>query len=363
MKKTFPAHILLRALALVVFCAALTSCNKKEAVKPEVARPVKLLTLGKDNTDIYRSFPGQVQAIQRAYLAFQVPGQIIELPIYIGQQVSKGELLARLDDKKYKSELETAKARLAKAKADYERYKKLYDKQAVSQSQYELMRKNYDVAKSDLEIAQKNQNDTCLKAPFAGIVASKNVKNYQNVKAEEKIILLKDLSQLEINIDVPARLITPGNARKTDKYAVIDNFPDKKFPLEIREFSTDVDPDTMTYNASLKILDVNTKSIEILPGMTANVFIRPKKTSEELNNPTSFAIPVQAVFAGSGTEKYVWVIDSKTMRAQKRQVKTGELTGNDIIITEGLKQGEIIAISGANYLHENQLVRQYQPAK
>ena len=348
--------ILTTGITLLILC----SCGKKEEIKIKQARPVKWIILEKANAKIFINLPGEVQATHRSLLAFQVSGQIIELPIIIGQHVKKGQLLARIDDKNYLNELNKSLAFERKAKVDYLRYKKLNDDHVVSDKEYEQKRRNYVVAISQRKISQKNEDDTFLKAPFAGIIANKSVKNYQNVKAEEKIIILQDLKHLEIVVHVPVREITPGNKDSLEIYAIINNFPEEKFKLKIREFSTEIDQDTMTYEVTLEMIIPTEFYNKVLPGMLANVFIGKKEPNVLKGN---FLIPVQAVAANAKGNKFVWVIKPDTMRVSKRSITTDVLMGKNIVVTSGLKKKEMIAISGVNYLTPNQKVKKYQRLK
>lgn len=351
---------ILSAFIGLIILSSLCSCGKKEKPEPKPVRAVKWIVLGKDNNKLFVNLPGEVQAVERAYLAFQVPGQIIELPIIIGQQVEKGQLLARLDDKNYMNELNKAKAVERKAKVDYERYKDLNNKRVVSDKEYEQKRRNYAIAITNRKTAQKNENDTSLKAPFAGIIASKSVKNYQNVKAEEKIIMLQNLKKLEIVVHVPVRELTPENKGNLAIYAVINNFKNEKFKLKIREFSTNIDRDTMTYQVTLEMIIPESFKGRVLPGMLANVCIGNKENEKYGNR---IMIPVQAVVADAKGNPFVWIVDQKTYKVEKRAVVTGPLADNDILITKGLKNKEWVVVSGVHYLHPGQKVKKYELEK
>ena len=338
----------------------LASCGEKEKAPEEVVRPVKWIVAGEDKEKLLVDLPGEVHAVQRSYLAFQVPGQIVELPVIVGQTVKKGQLLAKLDDRKYTSELNKTLAFERKAKVDYERYKKLNTDNVVSDKEFEQKRRNYAVAISERKIAEKNQNDTSLKAPFDGIIASKSVKNYQNVKAEEQIITLKNLDLLEIVVHVPVRNVGPQYKDRLEIYAVVNNFSNKKIGLKIREFSTEIDQDTMTYEVTLEMLIPDELKGKILPGMLSKVYIGWKKTEGEAER---IMVPVQAVVADAQGNTFVWVINPADMRVSKRSIVAGELSGRDILVKSGLKIKELVAVSGANYLREGQKVKKYQSKK
>ena len=351
---------ILSAFVGLMILFSLCSCGKKEEVKTEPVRAVKWIVLGKDNNNLFINLPGEVQAVDRSFLAFQVPGQIIELPVIIGQQVEKGQLLARLDDKNYMNELNKARAVERKAKVDYERYKDLNAKKVISDKEFEQKRRNYAVAITNRKTAEKNENDTRLKAPFSGIIATKSVKNYQNVKAEEKIIMLQNLKKLEIVVHVPVRELTPGNKRNLDLYAEINNFKNIKFKLKIREFSTRIDKDTMTYQVTLEMIIPEDFKGRVLPGMLANVYIGSKGNGKYGNR---IMIPVQAVVADAKGNPFVWIVDQQTYKVEKRAVVTGGLVDNDILITKGLKNKEWLVVSGVHYLHPGQQVKKYEREK
>ena len=348
------------AFVVGLLVASLCSCGKKEEVKAKPVRAIKWIVLGKDNNRLFLNLPGEVRAVQRASLAFQVPGQIVELPIITGQQVKEGQLLAKLNDRKYTSELNKAEAFERKAKVDYERYKELNHKKVISDKEFEKNRRNYAVAISERKIAQKNQNDTSLKAPFSGIIASKTIKNYQNIKAQEKIIILQNLKKLEVVIHVPVRELTPGHQENLTMYAVISNFEKQKFELKIRTFSTKIDQDTMTYEVTLEMIIPKSFTGKVLPGMLANVYISMIKNKEDENR---IMVPVQAVVADPKGNTFVWIINPDSMTVSKHQVTTGGLGDNDILITKGLQNKEWVAVSGANYLHPNQKVKMYKAIK
>jgi multidrug efflux pump subunit AcrA (membrane-fusion protein) len=140
-------------------------------------------------------------------------------------------------------------------------------------------------------------------------------------------------------------------------YAIISNLPKKKFKLKVREFSTKIDQDTMTYEATLEMIIPPEDEKKVLPGMLANVYISEKVTH---GDATRITVPVQAVVAGPKGNTFVWIIDPATMQVGKRQVTTGQLINSDIVIKSGLKKKEWLAVSGANYLLPGQKVKKYK---
>jgi multidrug efflux pump subunit AcrA (membrane-fusion protein) len=114
-------------LALAV---SFLACDKKEEVKakPEVVRPVKIMTVASSTDALQRRFPGTVRAAKRADLAFQVEGTLKQLPADEGQEVKEGQLIAQLDRRDFENSLRSAQGQLARVKAALESAQSEYDR-------------------------------------------------------------------------------------------------------------------------------------------------------------------------------------------------------------------------------------------
>ena len=110
----------LRLSTLLISCLLLasiliTGCGREEAAPAEeVARPVKVITLGSPETGVARTFPGKVRAAERADLAFQVSGKLIELQAKEGDEVQEGDVLCVLEAMKMENELRAGKSGVVK---------------------------------------------------------------------------------------------------------------------------------------------------------------------------------------------------------------------------------------------------------
>ncbi len=357
---------------MIAICGMfLLSCGKEEKQAPAkpVVRPVKLMSLSSAGAMEKFTFPGMVRASQRVDLAFQVSGTLVELPIREGQNVKKGDLIARIDPQDFKTNLRKAEGQLAKAKAaldrarsDYERIIRIQkeDPGAASQSMVDRRRAAVDAAKAEVEslkAAVKGARDklsyTYLRAPFSGIIARRYVDNFQEVRAKQPIVSLQDIFHIEILIDLPEMLMAKIKKGTSLSFAEFASAPGKKYELSKKEIATQADPKTQTYRVVL--LMKAPEGVRILPGMTANVTLYTllgKGTGEQ------FVIPAVAVFADDAGNSNVWVVDEKTMTVHKQKVTTGELTGTDSIrILSGLRSGQKIAVTGVDQLREGMKVR------
>ncbi|MEQ9618585.1 MAG: efflux RND transporter periplasmic adaptor subunit [Deltaproteobacteria bacterium] len=339
-------------VASFAFILIFASCkgDKGEETSVQVIRPVKTMTLGGEQ-GIGRSFPGKVQASQRVNLSFRVQGPLVEFPVNEGDEVNKGDLLARLDQRDYRIAYDEAYAQYIEAVADYNRYEDLYERNAVPVADLDVRRAKRDTAKARLDYARANLDYTYLRAPFDGFIGAKYVENFQEVRPFDNILSLQDITEVEIVIDLPENVIARSRDRSEmlKLYATFQSAPGEEFPLEVKEVSAQADPQTQTYRATLSM--DQPEGIVVLPGMTAQVHYRGR--IEQNDDGSYFVIPAIAVIPGTGTDQYVWVVDQNNQTVHKRKVTVGAVTGEkDIEILSGLKTGDMVVIAGITQLQE-----------
>jgi RND family efflux transporter MFP subunit len=344
------------AIGFAIAAMLLAGCGSDREERAPVVRPVKTVVVGEGFMG-RRSLPGRVEASERVELSFRVPGSLMMLDIDRGQQVSRGQLLARIDPRDYKIALDEARAAFAKAESDFKRYQSLYEKNAVSISDLDLYRSQRDVARARLDNAEANLDYTYLRAPFAGVIGDRYVENFEDVLANQVICSLHDLTNLDIVVDVPEQMIV--NVRRSaetqiEVVATFDAAGDREFPVTFREVAAQADPTTQTYEVRLTM--PGPEDLNILPGMTAEVVARGTRDQAGAGG---FLVPASSVFADeTGTTQYVWVVDPDGMTVHRREVAVSEVTGaGSIGITGGLEAGERIVVAGVSHLEEGKEVR------
>lgn len=338
----------------------LTACSEEAPLPPPESRPVKTMLVGGAVGGGYRQFPGVVDAIQKADLSFRVQGKLNTILVKEGDMVKKDQLLASLDPTDYQIVLNDRKASYATATANFDRAKQLVAKDAISRVEHDKIRAEYFTAKANLETAEQDLKYTSLKATFPGYIAKRHAENFEEVRRKQKIFTLQDTSELEIKLDVPEtlmiqlrRAIEPGKVSEPerDMYAVFDQIKDAKFPLGVKEISTTADPNTRTFQATLKMAQPG--GYNVLPGMTATVFA--EVFASELGESFSVLLPLSAVVSDADKNPTVWILDDKTMTVSPKPVKAGTMTSNGITVT-GLEAGERVVTAGAAFMREGMKV-------
>ncbi len=354
-------------LASIVAMAMLMGCGEETQVS-EPIRPVRVYKIDKQSATESKSFPGKVKAAREVSLAFRVPGQIVSLDVKEGDFVEQDQLICMLDQRDFQAAVADLEARLAGAlsvynesRLNFERNKKLLESDIIAKAAFDAAQSNYatsraNVASLEQEVkrAKLNLQYTKLEAPFSGTIAIKYANNHEYIQAKEPIVQLEDLSSLDIVVDVPetvwARTFKNGKKEMLNFFATFEAFPNRKFPLSLKEYQTKANAGTQTYSVTLKM---NLPSdIAIQPGMTAEVSGSMPLSSEKM--PVS--VPVSSVFGNGDGKKYVWVLDKEGV-VHKRQVTVGRIQDDKFSVLTGVSLNETIVECGVNYLVEGQQVK------
>ena len=350
-------------ILIVISIAAIinfSSCDTTvEEQYVEKVRPVKSLVIGDPGIGGERRFPGRIESARRVELAFRVPGTLKELPVKEGDEVTVGTVIAKLDDADYKTAYDDRKAVFTRTSADYERAKELVKDGFISRVDYDKVESDYKSAKAALRQAELDLSYAILKAPFSGNVATRYVQNFEEIKAKQPVIALRDLNLLDVKFNIPEGLVIRLTEAEVDTeatdvpvYAVFDALPDKRYWLSYKEAATRADRATQTFEITYTLPAPD--ELEVLPGMTATVSV---DLSRYLNSGSIFSIPVTSVVADPGLAPRVYVIDPDTMTVAARDIEVGMMEGNNIQVLSGLKGGERIVTAGAPFLVDGMKVR------
>ncbi len=142
------------AVAAVTFLASCGQDELDQSREPAV-RPVKLLTIAGAGTEQSSRYPAVIYAAQLSKLSFQVGGLLEELPVRGGQEVARGDIIAKLDQRDFRSSVASAKAKFDGAEQDYQRAVRLAKEDAISRSVLEQRKSRRDIDKAQLDSAEK----------------------------------------------------------------------------------------------------------------------------------------------------------------------------------------------------------------
>ncbi len=361
MKKNNPTIVLLFALAFMF-----SACGGEEVIEEKSLRPVIYEEVGYLGGADMRTFSGTAQTDKIVNLSFRSNGIITMFNVQLGQTVSKGELLARLDNVQARlayeqsvSSLNSPVSQMNTAKLNLDRIRSLYEKGSASLSDFENAKNSYKTAEASHESAQRSvdiQKEQIrygfIYAPESGTIASVNAEVDENVNAGQTVAVLNAGRDMEISLGLPESVINRVSA--TDKVDVtFSSLVGKAYEGTITEVSPSVDANNATYPIRVRI---DNPTDEIKSGMSANVVF---DFSAENISGTTLVVPAKAV-GEDGNGRFVFLIEEQGEAqgvVKKQPIQVGALTLEGFEITAGLNPGQKIATAGLQTLLNGQEVR------
>lgn len=343
-------------LFLIVFI--FISCKKDTE---EFVRPVKIQEINSvQNDDFNIEFPAEILPTQKALLAFKHGGTIKDIKFKIGDFVKKGQVIAVMDNKDYKVNLdvyskkyEAAKAVSQNAEMQFERVEKLYKGGAIAKKDYEnaSMQKKVAIstfkeAYAGLENAKNILNDTKIVAPYDGYIDKKIVEIGTVVSEGAPVISF--ISDKMTDILVNFSLKDVENIKNYYNMNFKLNSSGKVYPIKIKNIAQNPDSISLTYPITFTFSSLN-KDEKFLSGETGIISASIKNIQKN-----EILLPLDAIFENNGSNVYLF----KNGIAVKTAVEIGELRGTDkISIVKGLKTGDKVIVAGVSKLTDGEKVR------
>ena len=352
----FPNSRLASAFPPAIALLVTASCGGgdiEEAREP-VVRPVKMITLSSASEVETRRFPAVVSAAQFSELSFQVGGLIQEINVNEAQQVVEGEVIARLDQRDFQSQVTSARAQFENAEEEYQRAVRLAEADAIARSVLEQRQTQRDVARAQLDSAEKALEDTELRAPFSGVVVQVPARARENISAGQAVAALMGSGNMEVSIDIPARIVAESQeVEDRGAFVILEAAPGTRIPATFKEADLLADTASQTYGVTFDFQPP--ANLVVLPGMNATVELTSARRSDSATSDR-ISVPLSAIVS-EGASKYVWLVDQDTMTVSRRSVTVADGIGESAVVTEGLEAGDIIATAGASFLADGMQVR------
>lgn len=323
---------------------------------------------------------GTVEPVTEVEVGTQVSGIIDKLYADYNDVVKAGQLIAEMDKVNLKAELASAQAQLASSKSEYEyqqknyaRNKILFEKKLISDSDYETSTYNYEKAKAAYEQNQaamvkvnRNLEYATITSPIDGVVINRAVEEGQTVAAGFEtptlFTIAADLTKMQVIADVDEADI--GNVENGQRVSfTVDAYPNDVFEgtvTQIRlgdsESSSSASSSTSTVVTYEVVISAENPDLKLKPRLTANVTIFTLERDNVLTVPTKSLrfVPDAEILAQlgyivteAGTEapagkRLVWIRNGQELKP--KAVTVGSTSGNMIEITDGLSEGEELAV-------------------
>ncbi len=350
---------------LFIMLLAMSACREAPPPPVERIRAIKTVTVSEHASGRIREFSGVVEAADRSSISFEVSGNVREVRVDVGDKISKGQVLAVLDKRTYNLNVKAAEAGVGQAKVeladkrnDLDRFQRInkQDPGAVSRAALDNAQAAVDGAikqvqftKSQLKLAQRDLEKTILRAPFDGVIATRNVEPFFEVRRGQKLFDVFENTGMEVAISIPEDVI---DAVQMDQKGDIrfSVFADRTYHGRVTEISKVAG----TANAFPIRLTIEDPDRRIRPGMTARVALMLSGDEEK----TAYLVPISAIAQRGDSKKgFVFVYDTQTSTVKKTQILGSSVRGNDAVIMEGIKSGDIVAVAGVSFLEDGQKVK------
>lgn len=349
------------ALALTVALTVALAMAPGAGAQAQGASPgaltVDLARAAPVTSDQQRVFVGRVKPLRVVDLAFQVSGQILELPVFDGQKLARDALIARLDTVDFELAAARAQVTLDLARLERARSFELADRGAATQARLDAAQTELAQAEIALREARRRLTQATITAPFDALVSRVIADRYANTTPAQPVVRLQDVSEMRITVSLPEEIaaLARTGAENFGFTATFPAAPGHQAALTLREFVTEADPVAQTFEVEFAI--DGDADPRLLPGMTAKVTGVPVKGARQ----AAVSIPVEAIDTTRAARPHVWVFDAASQTASPRAVTLGLPRNGAIVVLEGLSPGEEVVTAGWWRLTEGAQVRPARP--
>ncbi len=334
------------ALSLALISLTLPSCKKnasKETSEQQAKEKtaVQVVKVEEKAISLSLNYTCLLEPKLSNKIMAQNGGRLQKLLVEVGSKVSKGQVLARLDE----TALKQAKIRLEEAKLNLNRIDELYKLGGIAKVQWEQAKNNYQIA---LEQHSNFATNTLLRSPINGIITAKNYNEGDLTNPKLPVLIVEQLSEIKAVINV-SELYYSKIKEGQEANLHVEALNNESFKAKISKIYPTIDPKTHTFKVELLIPN---KDGRLRTGMFAKL-----QLSLEPRNVLLISDLAIHKVTGSGS-RYVYLLEEKDNKFVTRyqEIKLGELIGSNYEVLEGLKKGQKVIISATSNISKGEEV-------
>ena len=350
----FKSQILCAAL----IAATVTGCDKPVPPAAQV-RPVRAVTVERRAEGETVSLTGHVRAKDEVSLAFRLDGRMIERLVNVGDVVTAGLVVAKLDPMIQQNVLRTSEGNLASLQAQltdarlaFGRQEKLIKNGWTPQAKFDEAQQKLasieaqvDASQAQLRTAKEQLSYTVLHADGPGVVTAVGAQPGEVVQAGKMIVEVARQGPLDAIFDVPEQLIKTGPRDGLVEIA-LTNDPTVRATGRVREVAPQADTTTRTWRVKVGLINPP-EAMRLGATVTGSI---------KLAAPPGMELPASALTEANG-QPAVWVVDPQSKTVSLREVDVSRYDPGSIVISKGLENGEVVVTAGVQMLHPGQIVR------
>jgi len=337
---------------LLSSCMLISACSEpaQPGSKPRASTHlVETANAQYQNISASRTLTGTLQAIREVKIINQTEGLLIELAIYPGDRVKKGQTLARLNDSLLKAEVQKATATLRQASVDLKRLKDLAPRKMASESEVAQAQTRKDIAAAELQLKQTEYQHTQIKAPINGIISERLAEPGDVIPLHSHLLTIIDTSSLKAEIYL-SELLLPLIRQNNPVKITIDALAGQQFTGKIKRIFPSIDETTRRGTIEVILSPVPDQA---RAGQLCRVTI-------ETQNKSRLMIPYDAVRHDKQGE-YVYVLHNN--QVQRVKISSGLQHKQLIEIIYGLKEQQEVISKGFFGLKDKMKVKKVETTK
>jgi len=324
---------------------------KLQELNPESNIPlITTFVSKKERFDHYVELQGSVETDQNIVVTPEMGGVLTRVYVKEGQRVSKGQILAKVDDGGMSQQLAQMQVQSDLAKTTFERQERLWEQKIGSEIQYLQAKSNYEGMQKSISSMQQQLGKSNVRAPFSGTIDDVITEQGSVVApGSSQLLRIVSLNNMHIAADVPESYLADIVKGKN----VEVEFPvlNKKLEAKVSQTGSYINPDNRTYKAEI---NVPNKDKSIKPNLTARLKIN------DYTNEEAVLIPQSIISENAAGEQYVYILkdknDSKAV-ASRVIIETGKTQGDLIEVLSGINDGDEIIEEGARSVKDGQTVK------
>lgn len=324
----------LSGVAPIVTLLLLTGCNNSNQVveTPQERVKVQAVTVFDNQVDQLGTFTGTIEAEIVNNIAPQTPMRIKKVYVEVGDHVRIGQRMAEMDA----VNLNQTRLQMENDKTEFERVNELYKIGGISKSTWDARKLAYEISRSTYENLQEN---TILTSPINGIVTKRYYDSGDMYNGGTAIYVVEQIRPVKLMVNV-SEMLFPKVKKDMEVDVKMDVYGDQVFKGVVKLIHPSIDPNTRTFPVEIQI---NNADERILPGMFA-------RATFNYGSENRVLVPDRAVVKQTGSaDRFVYTIENGN--SYYRKVVIGQLIGNEYEVIEGLKPGEVVAITSLNRLN------------
>jgi len=331
--------------------AKIERLNKYIQTHEEQDRPV-LVTAQVVRDTVFKHFvevQGNVDTNQNIVLNGEFSGVLTHIFVKEGQQVSRGQVLAKIDDGGLSSQVAQQETQLALAKTTFERQERLWEQNIGSEIQYLQAKANYEATENAVNQLRTQLSKTQITAPFSGVVdAVISDPGQLVIPGQTPIIRLLNLNDMYVKASIPENYLK--NIKKGSQVIVNLRSIGKEFNGTVRQVSNYINPNTRSFDIEVAI--PNEDGL-VKPNLIATVKVNDYQSDEAIVIPESI---LQENAAGEMIAYTYKALNDSIGEAKRTLIEPGRSYENHVEVLSGLNEGDLLIYEGAKTLRDGQKV-------